>query len=91
MLLYKLEVKTELFALLGFRRGLDFSLEETQYQSVGVEWEFIEFWAYYIPSKLILTIELSRQFHAEMSFPWEKVKVGTTFPNDENMTFSVLL
>ena len=48
-------------------------------------------WAYYMPSKLILTIELSRQFLAELSFPWEKVKVGTTFPNDENMTFSVLL
>jgi len=44
-----------------------------------------------MPSKSILTIELFQQILAELSFPKEKVKVGTIFPNDENMTFSVLL
>ena len=37
VLLYKLEVKTKLFALLEFRRGFNFPLGETQCQSVGVE------------------------------------------------------
>ena len=37
VLLYKLEVRSRLFVLFGFRRGLDFSLGETQCQSVGVE------------------------------------------------------
>ena len=71
MLLYKLEVKNKLFALLELRRGFNFSLGETQCQSVGVEWKNMEIqiWAYYMPSKLILTIELSRQFLAELSFP----------------------